>query len=494
MFRKPLPATVLLLVIGTQVYAQNETDALNQSASLPGGTARSWALGGAFGAVGADPGSASTNPAGFGLYNTSEVSFTPQFEVNTANSRHYGNSTTAVDNRFSFNNLTLVLSYPGEHGDDWRGGVFGVSFDRQASFHWDEHAAANGLSNSILDQFANDANGTAPGSLGSAFPFGANLAYETYGINPSDSINSTYTSAIPPGTYTDQDDRMSTAGRINTTSIFFAANHKDKLYLGGSLGIAGARYEREITHGETVTTPGVDLKDLTWSEKLLTSGSGVNLKVGVIGRATSNLRLGLAFHSPTWLQLTDVYSNVMRTEFNSPDANGNTGYSMSSPDGSYNYRLRTPWSVLASAAYVVGRHGLVSVDYAYTDFRQAKLNKSLDGLDEYSFSTENDAIQNDLRATHSLRAGTEWRSGAWYFRGGAGIWPDAWADSDARQGTAYLRWSAGVGYRTRHVSIDLAGVYGKRETNRYPYDPDLVQPVNSSLSDARGMLTFAYRP
>lgn len=81
--------SALFIVIGLlcgvhTARGQSEEDALRFSNLLPGGTARSWALGGAIGAVGADPGSVTTNPAGLGLYNTSEFSLTPQFEVNNS--------------------------------------------------------------------------------------------------------------------------------------------------------------------------------------------------------------------------------------------------------------------------------------------------------------------------------------------------------------------------------------------------------------------------
>lgn len=235
---RSLPIIAILLLCGAQTASgQNEEDALRYSNLLPGGTARSWALGGAMGAVGADPGSATTNPAGFGLYNTSEFSLTPQFEVNKAKADHYGTSTTADDNRFSFNNISLVLSYPNNEGGDWRGNVFGISFDRQASYHWEERAVGNNVPSTILQKFVNEANGTAPGNLADAFAFSSNLAYETYGINPLDSTSSSYLSAIPFGTGVDQDHRISSAGRLNTTSFFYAANYLDKLYIGASLGL-----------------------------------------------------------------------------------------------------------------------------------------------------------------------------------------------------------------------------------------------------------------
>lgn len=485
---------LLLAVLFTwnPVFGQNEEDALRFSQLLPGGTARSWGLGGAIGAVGADPGSASTNPAGLALYNTSEFSITPQFEVNNARSGHYGTIAEDTDNRFSFNNLSLILASPNTSDSDWRSGAYGVSFDRQASYHWEERAKGMGVPSTILQKFVNEANGTPEGFLVEDFPFTSNLAYMTYGIDPQDSASTEYISAIPFGSPVDQEHSTSSAGRVNTTSFFYAANYLDKLYLGASIGVTGVRYEREVSHTET--TQDAELRDLTYSEKLLTTGSGFDLKLGVIARAGTKLRLGLAFHSPKWMQLSDAYGYSMTTNFRTPDPEGRTRYREDSPDGTFNYRVRTPWNVLASAAFIAGQHGLVTVDYGFTNFRQARLNRSSDGISTYDFRMENDAIHAAFRSVHSVRVGTEWRSGPWYFRGGWGIWPDAYADTDARQGTAYMRFTAGLGFRTKHVSVDLAGVQGSRDMRYFQYDPSLVSPTEVSLTDTRGMLTIAYRP
>ena len=48
-----------------------------------GGTARSRALGGAVTAMGGDLSAAYVNPAGLGLYRTSEVLFSPSFNFNS---------------------------------------------------------------------------------------------------------------------------------------------------------------------------------------------------------------------------------------------------------------------------------------------------------------------------------------------------------------------------------------------------------------------------
>lgn len=486
---------VLATVLASGTFAQNEEDALRFSNILPGGTARSWAMGSAMGAVGADPAAASLNPAGFALYNASEVSFTPSFEVNDSRTLHYGTGASDSDSRFNFGNLALVLNTPSKSGSDWRSSTFGVSFDRQASFHWEQRAVGDARS-TILQQFADQAQGINYGALGDQLPFGASLAYQTYGIDPQDTVANTYSTAIPYGTAVHQVHTISTAGRLNNTSIFYSANYLDRLYIGGSVGIVGTRYERTTTHTETslVQDPSQDLNDLTYKEHLLTTGSGVDLKLGVIGRVTDHLRLGASFHSPMWLQMSDAYSYTMSTNFRTPDSEGQMSYDDSSPDGSYNYRVRTPWSGLLSAAYVVGKHGLVSVDYGYTDFRSARLNHANNGIDDYDFAAENAAIRDEMRATHSVRVGTEWRSGHWYFRAGWGIWPNAYNDQDARQGTAYKRYTGGIGFRTDHVSIDLAGVYGTQDTYFFQYDPSLVAATSDRLNDTRGILTIAIRP
>ncbi len=477
------------------VSAQNEEDALRYSQSLPGGTARSWAMGSAMGAVGADPSAASLNPAGFGLYTTSELSITPALEVNTADATHYGTTSSASDQRFHFNNLAAMLSYPNGRGKDFKGGTFGLSYDRLVSYHWDEQAIGKGVNSTILQRFVNEANGTAPGDLPTIFPFTSSLAYDSYAIDPLDTAAHTYVSNIPFGSAVDQSNHITTSGRLNNTSFFYANNYKDKLYFGISLGLVGARYERHTTHTETPTDQTFALKDVTYKEDLITTGSGIDLKIGVIGRVGSHVRLGASFHSPMWMQMSDAYSTHMTTDFRVPVGSpAATTYTINSPDGTFSYRVNTPLRTVASAVYQAGKHGLVSVDYEFTDFSSARLKAAQSLTNAYDFSMENGVIRSDFVATNSVRVGTEWRSGNWNFRGGWGIWPDAYSDKDGRHGSAYKRYTAGVGYRGEHVSVDVAAVYGTRDINYYQYDPNLVNKTSETLTDVRGMLTVAYRP
>jgi len=72
-----LYAILLLFVCNTGLMAQgNEIDAFTLTNTELGGTARSMAMGGAFGALGGDLSIISTNPAGLGIYRSSEVAGT----------------------------------------------------------------------------------------------------------------------------------------------------------------------------------------------------------------------------------------------------------------------------------------------------------------------------------------------------------------------------------------------------------------------------------
>ncbi|MEZ4966340.1 MAG: hypothetical protein R2791_13950 [Saprospiraceae bacterium] len=66
MKRYLLPA--LLCLMSAQLFAQTAADVLRYSYLRPGGTGRFLAVSGAMGALGADFGTLSTNPAGLALF------------------------------------------------------------------------------------------------------------------------------------------------------------------------------------------------------------------------------------------------------------------------------------------------------------------------------------------------------------------------------------------------------------------------------------------
>lgn len=492
--RKRSFLVVLSVAFVAQVFAQNEEDALRISTLQPGGTARSSGMGNAFGALGADPASIGINPAGFGLYRTSGLSITPAIEVNDAMSTYYGVKSGDSRTRFYFSNVALILNNPSKSGSDWRSGTFGVVYDRQQSHYWRDQAVGENVPSSILQGFANEAEGTSYTTIVEDRPFTAGLAWDAYGLDTVPGSTSSYLSYIPVGTDTRQSHVVDSRGASSTTSFFYSGNYLDRLYVGMALGIVGHRFKRTTTHTETTLDETLDLQDVTYKEDLVTSGNGFDMKVGALLRVNDRFRAGAAFHSPQWMQLSDAYATSLKTTFRTPDSNGDFSYSSNSPDGTFAYRLVTPWRAVASAAYIAGEHGLVSVDYEYADMRRMRFRQSNQLEDLYDFAVENEQIKTAFRAVHSLRVGTEWRSGPWYFRAGWGFVPDAYKKSDPRHGEALKTYAGGIGYRGEHIAVDLGMNIALRDSRYFLYAPDIVEATRSHRSNYRSLVTISFRP
>lgn len=491
-----LPVVLFMILLGhaALLNAQSEQDAYRISDVQPGGTGRSNGIANAFGALGADAVVVGINPAGFGLYRSTEISLTPGFEVNDARSTYYGTSSSGTATRVFFNNLGLIINSPSEKGGNWRSSTYGIVYDRQESSHWQSRAIGSSVPSTILQSFVNEANGTQDSDLYDFFPFTSGLAWNTYAIDPVDSTGTSYFPAIPFGSPTEQEHTIDSHGANNNTTFFYSANYMDRFYIGASLGIAGHRYKRNTVHRETSLDEEVGLRTVRYTEDLNTTGNGFDLKVGLIGRFTERFRMGIAYHSPRWMQLRDDFVYSMTTEFRVPDAEGRTSYEAFSPDGSFSYRVNTPWRAVLSAAYIAGSHGLVSVDYEYADFRTMRMASSDLVASDYDFSAENEAIQNAFRATHTVRVGTEWRAGNWYYRGGWGFSPNAYKEQDARHGQAQRTYAFGLGYRTDHIGVDLAVNHRASSLSYFQYDPSTVEPTTVERRSYQALVTLSYRP
>lgn len=481
-------------------HGQNEEDALRVSSIFPGGTARSAGMANAFGALGADPASIGINPAGMGLYRRSELSFTPSFEVNSSRTMHYGSDGRDAQPRLFFNNLALVISNPNERGDGRHRTTYGIVYDRQATHHWRTSVRGNAIPTTILGSFANEANGTPDAQLFSAFPFTAGLAWDTYAIDPAiivgpggDTLPNLYMSVVPDGALISMDRSIETRGAATNTSFFYAGSVDDLFYWGASVGIAGHRFKRTLIHTERTDDATIDLAESVYREDLNITGSGLDIKLGVISRISDHFRAGINYHSPQWMRLNDTYITSMSTAFRTPDAEGRTSYSAASPDGLYSYNLNTPWRLGVNAAYIMGAAGLISVDYTFTDFTKARFRPSSLIADQYDFAPENLTIATVLRSTHTLRVGTEWRNGNWHYRLGWAYAPDAYVKEDARRGLALKTYAGGLGYRTDHIGIDLGLNYFQGSTNYFLYDPSLVAPTREDRGTFRALVTISFR-
>ena len=144
------------------LQAQNQVDALRYSQTTYGGTARYVAMGGAFGALGADASTLSSNPAGIGMYRKSDLTFTPTLYNGTTTTNY--NSSVNKDNKFNFNfgNAAFIITVPKAKNDgnaEWKSFSFGIAYNRQNNFHNRSFIEGNTQGSSLLSQYVTQADG-----------------------------------------------------------------------------------------------------------------------------------------------------------------------------------------------------------------------------------------------------------------------------------------------------------------------------------------------
>src|SRR5688572_21590038 len=122
------------------VQAQNYSDLLRYSQKFYQGSARTAATGNAFGAVGADFGAISINPAGLGLFRKPDFTFGFAYNEQNGTAEYLGK--TAYDAKYNLNmsHLGFVLAdtktklgKPVQNG--WVSVNFGIGFNRTNNFH-----------------------------------------------------------------------------------------------------------------------------------------------------------------------------------------------------------------------------------------------------------------------------------------------------------------------------------------------------------------------
>ncbi|MBE0639258.1 MAG: outer membrane protein transport protein [Bacteroidales bacterium] len=480
---------VVFYLLLSNSFAQNEEDVLRYSNTQLIGSARYLALGGAYGAVGADFSSLSSNPAGIGLYKRSEFSITPMLYFGSAESRYGGQTHDGNKNNFALGNAGFVLNFQTADRLDsspFKNFQMGFGVNRLKDFNNSIFIQGVNSDNSLLDAYLSYAGNKNPESLN---PFDTRLAFDTFLLDtiPGAAVP-TYVNAYSYiGGFSSALQRKSieTYGSVNEWVLSGGTNINDKLYLGFTVGFPQIRYFQSSVYNEVnQTTPLKDLDQFNYIEDLETNGGGVNVKVGAIVRPLDWLRVGAAYHSPTWYtNLDDSWSTRMNAYYTNGDF-----FTSNSPVGDYNYDIQTPSKFIGSLALLFGNMGLISADYEYVDFSKGKLDPSFD------FSMQNEIIRDNFTAGNNLRIGTEWRAGVMLLRGGYANYgsPFRTGVNDGQIQT----FSAGLGYRNRDYFIDAAFNYSVSEMDYTLYGNNVVSPVPSALNKYQVynfLITLGYR-
>ncbi|MCF6170769.1 MAG: outer membrane protein transport protein [Bacteroidales bacterium] len=472
------------LTLAYALSAQFAEDALRFSELYRQGTARSMAVGGAFGGLGGDFSVLSTNPGGLAIYRSGELSASP--EVFNRNTTSTYNNLQQTENRtiFDFANLGWVSAKAlGRGGKGWRYYQLGFGMNRLNTFNTNMYMQGPNLLNSKLDVYQEKADGKPFEDIENGrYPDDLTPAWWLYLLDTIPGTTNQYYTPLPyAGTL--QTQRINSRGSINEFLFAGAGNFDDVLYLGASVGMPYVRYFRESFYSETDVADTIPyFENWTTTENLETTGFGINFKLGAIVRPVDWVRIGLALHTPTWYwNMRDTWSIGMSSKLD-----WFTGDTLM-PIRTYKYKLTTPMRAIGSLAFVIKKFGFVSFEYEFVNYGQAKLNAR-----DYGFGDENSNIRNYYRSTHNFRAGTEWRISKVSLRAGYAFYGSPYSNklNDGKRQS----FSGGIGYRMDNVALDFAYVYSVKDEDYYFYSTENIQPnpVSNTFTDQNFVLSLRY--
>lgn len=422
------------------------------------------------------------------MYRKNEVSLGFGNEFNNTSATHYGTTTDANTYNFNLSNLGIALTYLNKkEASKWKSTHLGISYVRTASFA--QELTINGFdpNSSLLDHFVNEANGTSPELLASSFPFTSSLAWETYTIDPLDTLTSTYTALFTDG-QVDQNYTLESSGRMSETVFAFGANYDHKLYLGAGLAFVSARYEEKYIHQETRGNSQDELLEMEFQQDLTTRGSGVNFRLGALYRISNTFRVGGSVQSPSFMVINDTWVTRMKSKFED-----GTNFEQESPDGEFSWNLNTPMRFTLSGASIIGSRGLINIDYEFMNMSSAKMNRASGSSSDYDFAFENEQINNLYTNSNELRIGTEWKVRKLILRGGFNMRHYPIKDGYVTKSDATIGYSAGIGYRVRAFSVDLSFRSIEYFQDRYLYNSEIIETTTVNIVQNELILGFSYR-
>ena len=473
------------------LYSQTATDVLKFSYLTPGGTARFLGAGGAFGALGAEFGAVSQNPAGLAMFRSSQLMLTPSLRFSKTESALPGANNLAIDeskSNFHFDNIGIVFNTT-PRGGNWKTFNVGLGYNQVNNYNQGIYYTGTG-NGTIVNNWFNEAQQVLSGGTEDDLdPFTSRLAYDVNAIYYQNNDLS-YDFLGNADAILERSQTLTQSGSMNEMVLSMAGNYNEKLMIGVTVGVPFVRYRLSGEYREDDSANAVDFFDnLTYREDLNTDGIGINFKFGVIYRASQSVRLGASFHTPTWLSLTDEFSNSFAYAYT--DASGTFDDQAFSPNGTFDYKLATPWRASLSGAFLVQKAGFISAEVEWVDYSANKYNFTADIANTANQLAEretNNEIQRMFEPKMNLRLGGELALDNFRLRAGVNALGKPFAEDDGFN----MAYTAGAGVRGRSFYLDLGYRLRQNDGTVVPYAGAPVVSTDNLISDILMTVGFQF--
>ncbi|MBD5193816.1 MAG: hypothetical protein HDS91_04785 [Bacteroidales bacterium] len=534
-------ATLLMAMaaLSLTASAQSAIDAYTLSRSDLRGTARFMSMGGAFTALGGDISTLTQNPGGLGIYRSSEINATLDLNFQSSKTATPSADIKNTQTKVACNEFGYVGSfYTGNEVMPYLN--VGFSYGRAASFDRAYKASFGQLQGSLSNYIAamtsmqpSGASGYSPEDLTDAYtdynpytdskaPWLSILGYNAFMINPVTG-NANYSGLWQNGTSGSGAVDVVEKGYIDEYNIDLGGNLYNTVYWGLGVGItdlsytSSKYYEEDFNNAAIAKGPDVDGTTTGNGGFGLDNykhmwGNGFNFKIGLIVKPINELRIGLAVHTPTYYNLS--IQNWAGVDYGySTVGSGETQTNRSFYE-TVDWKLRTPWRLMAGVAGVIGSKGIVSLDYEY------RPNQSINMRDYngYEMTALNGDIKSYYKATNIIRLGLEYRISPMFSARAGYVYEsqpvttefshnelpvytsgyyDYGTDPSYTVDKTRQYFTLGLGVRGKSCYFDVAYVGMKNDSEFHAYTPNSITAAAPSASiknfDNHLVMTLGFR-
>lgn len=414
------------------------------------GTSKYNSMAGSMGALGGDISSASVNPAGIGVFITSDVNLTLGINSNQNTSTLAGKPVSYKTNNTDLNNSGGVLSVNLGDTSKWKFINLGINYNTRSIDNYVESAGNQNIQISSNPTVATSAKYSYLGHV------------------------------------------YNRTGDISKTSFTVAANYDNRFYFGAGLNFHNSYLSQDdfanFQNNTTNTISSFDKQYTNFTER----ADGFSANIGVIAKLNNQFRLGAAIETPTWWNMDRVFNQYYKED---------SYYDVFTEDR----KLSTPMKATISAAFVPSKNFALNVDFIQ-GITKPKY-KEYGGAEQEL----NDFFSDSYKNSSEVRVGAEYRIAAFRLRGGYSYQGNSfdnisisnYNDNGSTSNQSYSNLfigkrnviGAGIGYDFQAFYIDasyqnISSTYsspflygvdtGNNTTSGYYSDPAAIELLSSS--------------
>jgi len=402
--------TLAALATSITAFGQDQMDALKYGRNDLTGTAHSLGMGGAIGALGGDISAIAINPAGIGVYKSSEIVTTLNFTNNKYEASLNAGKTSKDKFSFSFDNFGVIGAFP-INSDVAPFINFGFTYNKLKNFEKKYYVEGNNQTSitNLMADMANSSNYEYPSDYDFYYPYEIWLPMVGYSSYLLSDNGTSYSPVISSGINNKLNVREK--GSIDSYDFSAGTMFADFLSFGLTLSVTDINYRLYSSYDESYSaTNGFTLENY-----FKTEGTGFQVKTGIIIKPINELRFGVSYHSPTWYNMTNYFSTTVDHFIPDFADNKRNDYPQKGEFiDSYNeignaardYKYRTPDKWAFSIAGLIGRVATISADYELTNYSNMTFKPE---HNDAPYTEQNEFIKEDFRNSSTLRIGTEIR-------------------------------------------------------------------------------------